>query len=78
MLSSSLGTPLGLPWDSYRFQIMSHGIGAVQRWKLCVAVCCSVLQCVAVCCSVLQSVAVCCSVLQSVAVCCSVLQCVAV
>jgi len=42
--------------------------------KMCVAVCCSVLQCVAVCCSVLQCVAVCCSVLQCVAACCSVLQ----
>jgi len=40
--------------------------------RMCVAVCCSVLQCVAVCCSVLQCVAVCCSVLQCVAVCCSV------
>jgi len=46
--------------------------------KMCVAVCCSVLQCVAVCCSVLQFVAVCCSVLQRVAACCSVLWCVAV
>jgi len=33
--------------------------------RICVAVCCSVLQCVAVCCSVLQCVAVCCNVLQS-------------
>ena len=32
--------------------------------RVCVAVCCSVLQRVAVCCSVLQCVAVCCSVLQ--------------
>ena len=46
--------------------------------RICVAVCCSVLQCAAVCCSVLQCAAVCCSVLQCVAVCCSVLlQCVA-
>jgi len=28
--------------------------------RVCVLVCCSVLQCVAVCCSVLQCVAVCC------------------
>jgi len=57
------------------------------RWKLYVAVCCSVLQCVAVCCSVLQTCATsffsrwyCCVfyvcvveiyVLQCVAVCCS-------
>jgi len=51
--------------------------------RLCVAVCCSMLQYVAVsahkgectretmCCSVLPCVAVCCSVLQCVAVCCS-------
>ena len=32
-------------------------------WRLCVAVCCSVLQCDAVWCSVLQCVAVCCSVM---------------
>ena len=54
---------------------------ANQVRRVCVAVCCSVLQCVAVCCSarmrleskesVLQHVAVCCSVLQCVAVCCS-------
>jgi len=46
--------------------------------RLCVAVCCSVLQCVAVCCNVLQCVAVCCSLLQSVAMSCSAWQCVAV
>jgi len=44
--------------------------------RLCVAVCCSVLQCVAVCCSVLQCVAVSCSAWQCVAVCCSASQCV--
>ena len=48
------------------------------RERMCVAVCCSVLQCVAVWCSGLQCVAVCCSVLQCVAVCRSVSQCVAV
>jgi len=48
------------------------------RVKICVPVCCSVLQCVAVCWIVLQCAAVCCNVLQCVAVCCSVLQCVAV
>jgi len=47
-----------------------------QKWSLnvipmrmCMRVCCSVLQCVAVCCSVLQCDAVCCSMLQCVAVC---------
>ena len=44
--------------------------------RICVVVCCSVLQCVAVCCSVLQCVAVCCSVLQCVAVCVAI--CVAI
>ena len=50
--------------------------------RLCVAVCCSVLQCVCVReIDIIppfdrQRVAVCCSVLQCVAVCCSVLQCV--
>jgi len=39
--------------------------------KLCVAVCCSILQCFAVRLSVLKHVAVCCSALQSVAACCS-------
>jgi len=58
---------------------------ANQVRRVCVAVCCSVLQCVAVCCSVLQCsyatrvkrvcVAARCSVLQCIAVCCSVLQC---
>ena len=49
---------------------------AVLHSRLCVAVCCSVLQCAEVCCSVWQCVAVCCSVLRRVAVCCSVLLCV--
>jgi len=36
--------------------------------RLCVAVCCSVVQCVAARCSVSQCVVVCCSLLQCVAV----------
>jgi len=43
--------------------------------RVCVAVCCRLLQCVAVCYSVLQYVAVCCGVLQCVTVCCSCRRC---
>jgi len=54
----------------------------IQNGKMCVAVCCSVLQYVATCCSVLQHVATCCSVSSAMfsgcsVWCCSVLQCVA-
>jgi len=42
--------------------------------RVCVAVCCSVLQYVAVWCSVFQCVLVCCSVLQCVAVCCRLIR----
>jgi len=56
--------------------VESEMLCAIKYWhlKICVAVCCSVLQCVAVRCQVLQCGAVCCSR----AVGCSVVQCVAV
>ena len=54
----------------------------IQNGKMCVAVCCSVLQYVETCCSVSSAMfsggsVWCCRVLQCVAVCCSVLQHVA-
>ena len=54
----SIGSILGSTWehpDDVERDMQAH--------RVCVAVCCSVLQCVAVCCSVLQCVAVRCSVL---------------
>jgi len=52
---------------------MCYSVYQRARFRVCVAVCCSLLQCGAVC---VQCVAVCCSMLLYVAVCCSVLQCV--